>query len=42
METVIALGIPFVKVTVKLAFPGVRPARAGVVPAVGLPATTIF
>jgi hypothetical protein len=42
METVIALGTPFVKVTVRFTFPVVKPVRTGEVPAVGLPYRTMF
>ena len=42
METLIALGTPFVKVTVKLTLVVVSPGKAGEVPAVLLPYRTMF
>ena len=42
IETFMALGTPFVKVTVKLTLVVVRPGSAGEVPTVLLPYRTIF
>ena len=42
MEIVMALGTAFVNVTVKLTLVVVRPGRAGEVPAVEVPYTTMF
>jgi hypothetical protein len=42
MEIVMALGTALVNVTVKLTLVVVRPGRAGEVPAVGVPYTTMF
>jgi hypothetical protein len=42
METFMALGTPFVKVTIKLTWVVVRPGSAGEVPTVLLPYRTMF
>jgi len=42
MATVISVGIPLVKVTVRLTLPVPKPGSTGVAPAVGVPYNTMF